>query len=159
MDIVAKRSLPGLIQVWSTIVFPPALILVYLIYINFDVSVIETAYWVIGAILLFTSVVYLFLFGKTLFLPKDVVTSRDGKFFIHKRSHHEESVSLHDIVDVSAIKNSRMSFLRLNPAQRSYGKLIIKTLDKTYDLFPIANVDDAKNNIENKSKEFKKDYE
>lgn len=144
MEVYAKRSLNGITQLWSTIFLPPVLILVYLIIINFDFSELETAYWIIGLILLLTSILYLVLFGKTLLLPEIVIEGDRESLHIHKRKHLDDVVSVHDIVDIIAIKNGRMSFLRLNTVKRSYGKLIIKTMEQRFELYPIANVDDVK---------------
>ena len=147
MTVFARRSLSGLIQLWITIVLPPILILAYLIYIRFDLSVVETAYWIVGSFLLTASVLYAVLFGKTLFLPDLVIEGDEEKLFIHLNKRHVETISLHDLVDVMAIKNSGMMFLRISAAHRTYGKLIIKTMQKTYQLYPISKVDDAKKKL------------
>lgn len=148
MDVYARRSLSGLIQLWITIVLPPVLIIIYLIYLKFDVSKIETAYWIVGVLLLIASVLYAFLFGRTMFLPDIVIDSDDEKIYIHTGLKHVETVEHYDIVDVMAVKNSRMMFLRLNAAGRMYGKLIIKTMQKKYELYPVSKVDDAKKRLD-----------
>jgi hypothetical protein len=103
-----------------------------------------------------TSFLYLFVFGKTLFLPKEVIKASDDKLIIYRRSHHEEIIQLIDIVDIMAVKNSQMSFMRLSHSSRSYGKLTLKTMQKTYELYPIANVDETKKKLEHLWSEFKK---
>ncbi len=144
MNIYAKRSLNGLIQLWATIVLPPLLILVYLIIINFDFSQFDVSYYIIGGILLAASILYLVLFGKTLLLPDIVIEGDNDILHIHKRKHLDEEVYIHDIVDIIAVKNARMTFLRLSTVNRSYGKLTIKTMNKTYELYPVAKVDEVK---------------
>ncbi len=152
MKVYAKRSLSGLIQLWATVVLPPVLILIGLIVLNFDLSQIDTSYIVIGVILLFASILYLVLFGKTMFLPSDVILGNHDALYIHTRKHHEVVLYDKDIVNILAIKNARMSFLRLMKTQRSYGKLIIKTVHKTYHLYPISNVDIVKNELDKRLK-------
>ena len=148
MEVYAKRSLSGLIQLWITIVLPPILILVYFIVIRFDFSQVESAYWIVGSVLLLASILYLLVFGKTLFLPDKVIQGKDSHLIVSTRKNHPEDVLFTDIVDMIAIKNGRMSFLRLSTTNRSYGKLTIKTMQKTYQLYPIANIDEVKKRLE-----------
>ncbi len=148
MEVYAKRSLTGFIQLWGTIVIPPLLIIVYLFVIQFDVSQIDTVYWVIGVILIATSILYMVLFGSTLFLPKNVIEADDDSFHVHKRKHQDIVIPFADIIDIIAVKSARMTFLRINAVKRSYGKLSIKTRDKTYHLYPIERIDEIKKVLE-----------
>lgn len=148
MEVLVRRSLNGLIQLWVTIVLPPILILAYLIFIQFDFSQVDFAYWVVGTILLTASILYAVLFGKTMFLPNIVIKGDEKKLHIYTGLKHEEAVELFDIVDIIAIKNGRMAFLRLNTVNRLYGKLIIKTMQRKYELYPVSKVDEAKKRLE-----------
>lgn len=148
METIAKRSLSGFIQLWITIVLPPILILVYLIVISFDLSQLETTYWILGLILLATSVLYVVLFGSTLFLPK-VVVEGDGKsLHIHKHRTKDDIIPYQDILSVIAVKNARMTLLRINAVKRTYGKLTIKTNKQTYHLYPIESIDEVKQQLD-----------
>lgn len=148
MEVLARRSLPGLLQLWATVVLPPVFIVIYLYAIGFDLSSMDVAYWIIGGILLVTSIFYLILFGKTMFLPQFVIEKDGDRLTLHTGLKHDYHIDMHDIVDVIAVKSAKMSFLRLNPVSRTYGKLIVKTMDKTYTFYPIAAVDEVKKQLE-----------
>lgn len=148
MEVYAKRSLNGLIQLWATILLPPIVILIYLIYMRFDFMHIERAYIIIGIILLMTSILYTSLFGKTLFLPDIVIEGNQHELYIHKRKNQTITINKSDILEIFAVEHARMSLIRFNRRKRSYGKLMIKTKNKKINLFPIENVEQVKQFIQ-----------
>ncbi len=147
MKTYAKRSTYGFIQLWITIVLPPLFVLAYLWYINFDFSLIETSYWIIGILLLVVSLMYGLIFGDTMFMPKTVVEGDHEGIYIHLRKNKVETIGYLAVIDIVAVNNYR-TILRSFSANRSFGKLMIKTADKTYKLYPIKNVEFVKGELD-----------
>ena len=147
MKEYAKRSTYGFIQLWITIVLPPIFVLAYLVYIQFDFTQIETTYWIIGILLLGVSFMYGMLFGDTMFIPKIVVEGNHEGLHIHLSNKKVETISYLSVIDITGVNNYR-SLFRYFSVNRSFGKLMIKTADKTYKLYPIQNVEQAKSEIE-----------
>ncbi len=156
MDVNIERSIKGLIELYLEIFMPVLIIIIYLLTLQFDFSLVQTYGWILMSLCILYSFTSLILYGEGLFLPKTPITIDHDGLHLHITPQRDVIISYYDILEVESIYRKRR-VLRYRFMNRSYGKINIKTSEKTYTLYPIDSIEYVKEEILKARDKAKKD--